>query len=118
MATWPAGLPQKPSKRGYSEKLPDPKRIRSNMDSGAIKMRRRSSSGIGNISCVFEFSSAQMTTFETFYNSTLSHGVLPFTWVHPRTGATLTDKWRFVDTPKIDPQGEGYVVSVQLEYLP
>ena len=118
MPTWPGTLPTKPQKSGFSEKLPDPGIIRSTMDSGTTKVRRRATAGIGLITCTFELTTAQAATLETFWKTTLSHGTLVYTWDHPRTGATLTDKWRFLDMPIFTPRGEGYIAVVKLEYLP
>lgn len=118
MATWPGSLPSKPLKDGFNETLPSPKRIRSAMGNGKEKVRRRTSSGPGKFTVVYELTASQADTLETFYETDTKHGTLVFTADHPRTGVTMTDKFRFIDPPALVPVGEGYRATLQLEMLP
>lgn len=118
MPTWPASLPQKPQKDGYNETAPTPKIIRSQMGNGKEKVRRRTTSGVAKMSCTFNMTDAQTDTLDGFFANDVKHGVLPFTWTHPRTGVLYTDKFRLLSPPSYVPLGEDYRVTLQMELLP
>jgi len=85
---WPTALVGKsPLYTGYGEE-PQDQAVRSNMDQGAPKVRRRFSAGTTVMALVYSFSVAELAAFETFYETTLQAGVFKFNFVHPRTGAT------------------------------
>jgi hypothetical protein len=62
---------------GYDEQPPD-ERIRTPMDVGPAKLRRRASAGVQPIKGTIRCSSTQRTTCDDFYRTTLSGGVLQF----------------------------------------
>ncbi|MBU1567721.1 MAG: hypothetical protein KJ630_19115 [Proteobacteria bacterium] len=116
MATWPATLPQVPLVNGYSEK-PANNSIRSKMDVGPAKSRRRISAGVREHKASYLLTSAQLTTFETFYETTLLSGSEKFTWIHPRT--KVSGEWRIKALPEWSPLGNGwYGLTLELELLP
>ena len=114
---WPVGLPQLTAVEGYGEAPPDTA-LRTNMDAGPAKVRRRSTAGIRPLSVQFDLDAAQVETLDAFYVATLQGGALSFDWVHPRTQAAAT--LRFVQPPAYRPHGSdaAWRAVVQLEVLP
>ena len=116
MATWPSTLPQKPLYSGFSETFANTG-IRTSMDVGPPKTRRRTTAGVGPHEVTFYLeSSTQLGYLRTFYGSTLGSGTLPFDWAHPITG--VTESWLFTGPPKITPEGLWYLASFGLEVQP
>ena len=117
MAVWPASLPDDVLVDGYSERPPRV-RLRTPMDAGPPKMRRRFTAAVEPIRCTMAFTRAQVTTFRTFYDTTLLGGVLTFDWTHPRTLAAVT--FRFADPePEITPNsGKDWIGDFTLEVMP
>jgi hypothetical protein len=66
MATWPATLPP-PEKPGYQIAPTDPA-IRTEMEVGLPRTRRRSAARDDRITVSWKFTDAQMQTFRTFFN--------------------------------------------------
>jgi hypothetical protein len=63
-------------------------------DVGPPKMRRRSTA-VGILTSVaFRMTNTQLSTFDTFFVTTLVDGTLPFSMNHPRTAASYN--WMFV----------------------
>lgn len=116
MATWPATLPQKPLDTGYSEKAAN-NAIRSKMEVGPAKSRRRISAGVREHKMQFLMTWAQIETFLTFYEDTLLSGSISYTWLHPRTG--VSGSWRIKAVPEWTPSTPlEFVVPLELELLP
>jgi len=116
MATWPATLPALLQISGLSETPPN-NVIRTKMEIGPAKMRRRSTSGPRPISGEQILTTAQVATLDTFYVGTLIDGTTAFDWTHPRTGAAV--EMRFVSPPTYAPAGGDYWrVMLKLEILP
>ena len=115
--TWPVGLPQLIAVDGYGETPPDTT-LRTGMDAGPAKVRRRSTAGIRPLSVQLDLDAAQVETLDGFYVATLQGGALAFDWVHPRTQAIAT--LRFVRPPAYRPQGSdaAWRAVMQLEVLP
>jgi hypothetical protein len=116
VATWPAGLPQKPLADGFSEQA-QPIILRTDMDVGPAKMRRRYTSEVRVYGMEMLLTTAQVATLETFYYSTLDC-VDPFDWLNHRTGAAAT--YRFRSPPAYSEAGApGYWrTSLDLESFP
>jgi len=116
MATWPVSLPQSPLIQGNNEQAPN-NVIRTPMDVGPPKVRRRATAGVRNYTYQFHMTTTQVATLDTFYNDTLSGGSLEFDWTNPRTNNT--EYFRFVTPPiyqKIGP--DLWLVNINLEQLP
>lgn len=114
---WPASLPQSPQK-GFSEDI-NLNVLRTPMDSGPAKVRRRSKSP-AMMSVSFLMSKAQVDTLETFVLDT-TQGVARFGFPHPRTGQTVEARIVPQDRTyyKLQYAAPGYYnVSMQLEILP
>jgi len=114
---WPATLPQEPLAQGFNERAPDTV-IRSAMEAGPPKVRRRFTAGIRLIDCQVRLTPAQVETLDSFFDSTIAGGALSFDWKHPRTGAAVT--YRLVEPPSYTPVARGtlWQASLRLEVLP
>lgn len=116
MASWPVTLPQTVLREGMGESLPDTA-LRTSMDVGPAKLRRRSTAAVRPITATLNLSLAQVGYLETFYVSTLEGGALPFDMADPRTGAT--ESFNFTAPPSWYPLGAGlWRASLTLEQLP
>jgi hypothetical protein len=94
-------LPQVPQK-GFSESI-GLNVIRSPMDAGPSKMRRRAA-GVNTMDLSFIMTTAQCTTLENFIKNTLL-GVKRFTFPHPRTNTNVE--------VRIVPSGDGEFFKLQ-----
>lgn len=85
---WPPSLPVNPLAEGYSEQMPD-NTIRTSMDSGAAKVRRRGAARPWVMACPLLLTGAQRATLIDFITDSLRGGALRFSWAHPVTGAAI-----------------------------
>lgn len=116
MPSWPETLPSIPRRADCGEQFPDLV-LRTPMDAGPPKVRRRFTAGERPSPMGWFFTAAQMSTFETWWKDTIFGGSLSFTMTNPRTG--IIDSWRFTAPPAIAKVGGSYWhVTVQLEQLP
>lgn len=114
--TWPSTLPQSIQRGSYQETLPNVS-VRTQMDVGPPKMRRRFTAGYTPIQAEILISKTQAATLETFYNDTSVGGTLAFDWINHRTGSSA--EYRFVKPPVYIPMGyERYRARLVLEILP
>jgi hypothetical protein len=115
--TWPATLPQEPSETSFKETPPD-LIVRSEMDAGPDKVRKRYTAGVRLFEVEYLFLPDQMTAWESFYENEISDGVLPFTYPHPRKwGTTISVRLR--DVPQYKHEGAGvFRLTLNLEQLP
>lgn len=115
---WPAGLPQRLLLQGASLGVGDGL-LETQPDQGPPQSRRRSTSAARPLVGSMMLSDAQMTTFETFFYTTILGGSLPFSFPDPRTGATLLVKFTKANLPGYVPQGgDNYLLSINLSVLP
>ncbi len=116
MATWPASLPQYVLVEGYSE-APPQNTIRTSMDVGPPKMRRRSTAAVRPITGNQHMNKTQVAALDTFYVTTLNSGVDQFDWVHPRTQSAVD--FRFTAPPQYESLGgTAWMVTLSLEVMP
>lgn len=121
MPTWPSSLPDYVLVQGYEEGAPNTL-VRTQMDKGPDKVRRRSTAGTRTFAVQMELDSTQTATLETFIDQDLDGGALRFDWVHPRTQASV--QFRVVplrDDSLVSYSALGndyYRVQMQLEILP
>jgi len=116
MPLWPTGLPQAPSKDGLSEQAPNTV-IRTPMEAGPTKVRRRFTAGIRPFTMTFLLTKAQVELLDGFYWTTLVGGSLTFDWVHPRTGLSAT--FAFVEPPVYTARGpDAWDAVVKVEIRP
>ena len=115
MTTWPTTFPCA-LLSNYNETIPDTT-IRSEMDQGPAKVRRITSAGVPMISFSMILTGALLSDLETFYLDTCASGSLPFTMDHPRTGDSITVRFR--SPPQFSPLGGGkFSAGVSLEVIP
>lgn len=112
---WPGTLPQSIEESGYSESLGDGL-LRSKMDVGPAKVRRRFTATVEKVKGTMTMSSTQWTALRTFYYTTLAGGSLAMTFAHPSTGASV--QCRFVTPPSAAARSPYVVVTLDLEVLP
>jgi len=79
---WPASLPQRLLIKSYSESPADVL-LRTSMDFGPAKVRRRGTAGPRPVSGSIIVTAAELATFKTFFNTTLLGGSLRFRWRDP-----------------------------------
>ena len=116
MPTWPNNLPARPLNDGFQEVMADTL-LRTTMDQGPAKLRRRGTAGVGALSLQYILSAAEVAALKTFYHDTLGGGALAFIFTHPVTLASLT--CRFKSPPSFSNLNGGYFrVRVELEVLP
>lgn len=115
MAVWPAELPP-PAINTLKETPPD-NTIRTAMDRGPAKTRRRTTANVRPISFGMKLTPALVAVLDNFYNNTTFSGADEFDYTHPRTGEAVTA--RFVSTPEYNEQeGVLYNCTVALEIMP
>lgn len=110
MATWPTTIPI--TRENYTEEPAD-RVVRSNMDVGPQKVRRRSSVAIRPVSLKLFLTDAQLTTFDTFF---LANDSLVFDFTNPRTSAA--ERARFTSRPSYNLNEKMWDVQVKIELLP
>lgn len=109
-AAWPGTLPQF-VEEGAEETLPDDA-IESQIDNGLPQTRRRRIMNIRDHKVAILCDATQLAAFEDFYRDTLKDGVLPFTWVSPRTQAAATFRFR-QPPPQVTARISGVLSAVQ-----
>ncbi len=118
MATWPSSLPQSPLINGYS-RTQQPQVARTPMDSGPAYQRRRFTAASKPITMMFNLDKAQRQTFWDFFNNTVSGGALPFDWVDPVDGSSVTFSFVGDSVPmETALSAEFYQIAVSMEILP
>lgn len=116
MAIWPATLPP-PAVNSFREK-PPLNTIRSTMDKGPAKVRRRTTANTRPMSFTLKLTPEQVQALDDFYVDTTYSGADEFEFVHPRTGDTVNA--RFTAEPDYSEVEGGiiYTVAIALEILP
>lgn len=115
---WPVGLPQYLQMAGASKGMGNGL-LEYAPEVGPSITRRRTTARMRPISGSMICSSAQITTFETFYNTTIIGGSLPFNFPDPRTGSTLLVKFTAENPPNYTPLGgDNYQLALVLMELP
>jgi len=113
---WPVTLPTSPLMRGFSESGED-QTVRTSMDVGPGKVRRRLTAGVRDMTWPFLLTTAQIATLDTFFYTTLLGGALPFTHPDPRTGTSKS--WRFTEKPEYRPESATkWSTVLKVEQLP
>jgi len=93
---WDVGLPQYVNQTGYKEQRQLGK-IESKMDSGPKQMRNLYTAVPVRFTFNLTLTDSQVTLLDEFYYSTCKNGTETFTWMHPRTYATVD--MRFIGNP-------------------
>jgi len=115
MAEWPDTFPG-PALNTLQEAPPD-NAIRSKMDKGPAKVRRRTTANVRPISFTLKLTPEQTQELDEFYDITTHSGVDVFDYIHPRTGAAC--EARFVERPTYgEMEAVIYNCSISLEIMP
>ena len=117
MPAWPAGLPQFVLRNGYEEGFKD-LALRSQMDSGATKRRKRFTDGPEPNMFPIELTDAELDIFKTFLYDTIAGGALSFTKEHPRTLVTETFAFKSNPKPVRSVGHDSCILMMDLEQLP
>lgn len=92
MVAWPGSLPQ------YAylpvSETRQSATLRSNMESGPPKVRRRFTAAMRHLDFDMAFDGTQKATFDTFFNTTLSEGAVSFDFPDPVSGNTIGVRFR------------------------
>lgn len=112
---WPATLP--PPASGTFKYSPAKNKIRSDMDKGPAKQRRRTSANTKPISFELALTGEQADILTDFHDDDCFAGSVSFTFTDPKSGDTV--EARFVDEPQISHiESDEYRASVNLEIMP
>lgn len=115
MPSWPNTLPP-PALSTLTETPPD-NSIRSNMDKGPAKVRRRTTANVRPIAFTLKLTPAQTQILDDFYDNDTLSGSEVFDYTHPRTLQACTA--RFSQPPQYAEQESViYTASVTLEIMP
>lgn len=115
MAVWPSSIAQVVVPGTYQETPPN-NLLRTQMDAGPPKVRRRYTAGVRPISFSIPVTKTDTETLDVFYVTTLKDGEQPFDWTHPRTGVATTFKFR--REPTYTDFGAIFYARLDLEILP
>lgn len=115
MPTWPATLPA-PALNSVNE-TPPKNRLRSQMDKGPPKERRRTTANVRPISFLLKCTPAETQILDDFFVTETASGVNEFSWTHPRTGAAVVAKFSSEPTYK-EFEAAIWECSIQLEVQP
>lgn len=116
-ATWPASLPS--PLIGSGEWKPWSNVIRTQMDAGTPKLRRRYTAVGADVTFSLVLNRTQVAALETFVATTLKD-VLPFTWKDWRLPSTPAAVYRFKSRPSYAPteRPDVWTATLELEKLP
>lgn len=114
--TWPITLPQDLLIAGYGES-PGDNQLRSNMDVGPAKVRRRSTAAPRKVKGGVILTREQLVTFREFYDDILLSGTLRFSW-HDPTKPESAVEMRFTEVPSWTAESGQFNLSLSLEILP
>ena len=116
MTSWPTSLPQEVLVQGFQEQ-PQPQTLRSSMDAGPAKLRRRFSAKIVNYKFQLLLDATQKATLDVFHDATLAGGSLPFDWVDHIGGGARS--YRFTKPPSYAASSPtAFAAQLELESLP
>lgn len=114
---WPAALPQTLFVGGYGQTYPNVT-IKSDMDAGPAKVRRRFTAGVEPVSGTMLMDATELAALDTFFTTTLLGGSLRFSWTTP-PAHTVSCEMRFTEPPTWTAVEPGtYEVSMSFEVLP
>lgn len=115
MVTWPPELP--PPALNTLKEQPPKNTIRSPMDKGPPKMRRRTTANVRPISFTLKLTKAQVQILDDFFNEETYSGSIEFDYEHPRTLESVTAT--FASEPDYgEASGMIYNCGIALEILP
>jgi len=119
---WPATLPTKFNETDYTEGVAN-NLLRSQMDYGPAKIRRRTSANPRPVSGSMQMTNEQLEDLITFVDTTTLGGSLPFDFPAQRGGGTWLARFGNEGLPTWKPNGYmddevAWTVTMKLEILP
>ena len=118
---WPSTLPQSFQQSSYSES-PQSGLIRTNMDSGPPKVRRRFTALVTTYKGSMILTNTQVATFKSFFTSTIKYGSLSFNFPDPTNLLSTIEVLLKANDPPYNlvPDGEtlDWMISFELESVP
>lgn len=116
-AIWDPTLPQDVLVEAFEETFPNGL-VRTQMETGPAKQRRRFTATTQTVKCEQEMSRAQVESLLTMFRDTLAMGALPVDWVNARTLVTTT--FRFTAPPVVRPMPGSMIwrAAYELEIMP
>jgi hypothetical protein len=112
---WPANLDDCFIIAGYTEQK-QPVAIRSEVEAGQPKVRRRFTRGVKFVSAAIKADRDQLNDFYSFFDVDLKGGVLRFEFQSPTSGTVR--EFRFLDPPVVTPLTDKYFqVAMNLEQM-
>lgn len=116
LPVWPSSLTPYPKKEGFQYQ-PRENRIFFGTEVGQDKTRSRTTAEVVDISWSLDVTSSQVSTLDTFFNSTLTRGTKLFTITDPVRGGTA--KMKFASQITYVPMGGGnFIASFKLVKVP
>lgn len=117
--SWPEGLPQRFISDSFSTAMAD-NRLRSEVDVGPAKMRRRSSRAARPMSGSMLMTTSQLNdVLRPFVETDLGQGILPFMFPDPAGGDPILCRFAADGLPSWTHERPGFWrVSVKFEVLP
>lgn len=118
MPAWP--LPNKrPLLAGYAEQGPAGNLVRTQMDVGPAKVRRRGSVGVREIAVGFVLTPNNVATFVDWFQNDIGSGAEAFDFVDVRTEATLLCRFKGEPAYSLSPiSTDLWSMEATLEILP
>lgn len=112
--SWPGTLPQAPLVDGWQMELSD-NRYTFQPRQGRAMLRQKQTQDIDIQDVRFYLTAAQLTTFLTFFRTTLGHGTLSFTFTDVVSGVSYDYQFSGTNPQITSPDGGNhYVVAAQL----
>lgn len=117
MPAWPTELYDCILKGSLKERAAN-NTIRTNMDVGPAKIRRRTTANVRPLSFVLKLKSPQVDVLLDFYKDDLYSGSIEFDFVHPRTSEACTCRFTGEPPEYQDQEAVLYDMPISLEILP
>ena len=92
MDTWPQSLPARLS--ADTSVQDDESRAITDMDSGPASVRNRFTAITQKVKGSMVLTGSQLSTFNTFFRTTLKHGALSFSWINPFSEEAVTIRFK------------------------
>lgn len=114
--SWPGTLPQNTLYESWGVESLYDEPIKTEMEDGPPKMRRRSLTNWSKVSVAYKMTAAQLQTFKTFVQTTLGHGSSMFTLPIYVPGTGNSSKTVFMEgAPKIETMGLSFKISFDVK---
>lgn len=115
MPAWPTDIC--PLAGSFKETVPD-NTIRSDMDRGPAKVRRRTTANVRGIQFRSLMTAARTAELDDFYVNVTFSGSIPFDYIHPRTKQTVQARFTSPPTYSDRKAGQFFETEISLEILP